>query len=251
MTNGAYERYLSTVQDLIGKICQEQLEKAADLLAETIKNDRLIYVLGTSGHSYMAAEEMFYRVGGLIPVCPIFPSGLDISHGAERSRIIGRCPGYISKVLDYHSPGNGDTLLVVNPEGVNCVTIETVLKAKEMGVKVVGITSTEFCKKVPRNSASRHSSGKNMCEMEELDAIIDIKMPECDSVLSFPNVEARVSPVSTVLYMFALNALVGCTVEKLLALGIDPPVWKDHNAPEALKYNKENSEKYAARIGRL
>jgi uncharacterized phosphosugar-binding protein len=251
MHDGAYDRYLSTVRGLMEKVSKEEVEAAAALLVETIKNDHLVYVLGTSGHAYMAAEEMFYRAGGLIPVSPIFPSGLALAHGAGRSAIVSRCQGYISKVLAYHALGEGDTLLLVDPEGVSPVAIEAALKAKEMGAKVVAITAREYGKNIPLDSAARHPSGMNLCDLEAVDALIDLKMPADDAVLSFPDCAAKVSPVSTVLYMFILNALVGCTVEQLLALGIEPPVWRSRNVSGASEYNKAKSAEYARRIRKL
>ena len=63
--------------------------------------------------------------------------------------IVRRCQGYISKVLAYHALGEGDTLLLVDPDGVSPVAIEAALKAKEMGAKVVAITARECARLSP------------------------------------------------------------------------------------------------------
>lgn len=247
----AFNQYLTTVQDLLGRIEKEQIEKAADVLVGTIKNDKLIYVVGTGGHSYIAAEDMFWRAGGLACVSPIFPSGFALAHGALRSTLMERTQNYISAVLDYEAPGPGDTLIVVNAYGINASTIEAALKGKRMGAKIIAVTSTVFCRNIPRDHPARHPSGKNLCDLEEVDVVIDNKMPADDAVLSLKGLDVKACPVSTILNSFVLQVLVGCTVEKLLTQGIEPPVWKSANLPGGDEYNKKNLERYSARIKRL
>lgn len=244
----AFDQYLSSVQQLLPKIEREQIEKAAGLLVESIKSDKLIYVVGTGGHSYMAAEDMFWRAGGLVPIHPIFPSGFALSHGGVRSSLIERTQNYIGAVLDYEAPGPGDTLIIVNAYGINASTIEAALKGKELGAKIIAVTSTVFCKNIPKEHPARHPSGKNLCDLEEVDVVIDNKMPSDDAVVSFEELDVRVSPVSTILNSFVLQALVGCSVEKLLAEGIKPPIWKSANLPGGDEYNKKYIEEYSTRI---
>lgn len=61
-------QYHEAVAEAIDKIAErerESISEAADLLADKIAEDRLIYVIGSGGHSQNAAEELFWRAGGL------------------------------------------------------------------------------------------------------------------------------------------------------------------------------------------
>lgn len=50
-----YLKINQLIKEFIGKE-GNNIKKAAKLMAESIKNDELIHVFGTGGHSYMAAE---------------------------------------------------------------------------------------------------------------------------------------------------------------------------------------------------
>ena len=73
---------------------QEQIEKAAKILAKAVSEGKLINVIGPGGHSNMAVEEVLLRAGGLVHVNPILDPGTNIIHGAKRSNIVERTPGY-------------------------------------------------------------------------------------------------------------------------------------------------------------
>ena len=125
--------YYESVSSLLKKIVdneQERIQKAATILAEAIQKDRLIYVLGTGGHSSMAAEEMFWRAGGLVPIYPILDPGLSVMHGALRSNLIERTPGYIAPILKYHGLTRGDVLILCNAYGINAATIDAALECR-------------------------------------------------------------------------------------------------------------------------
>jgi len=74
----AAERYFQAVTGIMQTVMtqeQDALSRAADLLIEKLKEDRVIHVFGTGGHSIMGAMEMFQRAGGLYPINGIFPPG--------------------------------------------------------------------------------------------------------------------------------------------------------------------------------
>lgn len=246
----AFSQYRETLQDLVSQIDQFEVERAAKLLAEAIKDDRLIFVLGTDGHAYMAAEEMFWRPGGLVPIRPILPAGFALAHGARRSTLLERTENYVKAVLDYEDLKPGDVLILVNSYGINASSIEAASKAKEMGAKVVAITSSAFGRNTPLNHPARHASRENLYDME-LDIVIDNKMPTDDAVLSFPGMDVNVAAVSSILNLFVIQALVACTVEKLLSEDIKPPVWKSVNLPGGEEYNEKHLEDYTGRIRSL
>jgi len=81
--------------------------------------------------------------------------------------------------------------------------------------------------------------------------IIDNKVPKGDAILSFNDLDVKVSSVSTILNGFILNSLVAATVEKLLNEGIIPDIWKNINLPGADEYNEKYIKKYSNRIKRF
>ena len=119
--------YHTEVTRLMQRLIDEEassIEAAADAVAASIADDRLVHVLGAGGHSVMGAEEVFYRAGGLVPINAILDEGLMLGVGAVRSTNIERTPGYARAILDYHGVGNGDVLIIVNAYGINAVTID-------------------------------------------------------------------------------------------------------------------------------
>lgn len=248
------KQYSQTLTALFGKIIEEEwenIDSAADLIADTVASDHLIHVLGSGGHSFMAAEEMFYRTGGLVPVNPIFEQGFSVVNGALRSTLMERIPNYVKPVLDYYRLEKNDILILVNAYGMNCVTIDTALECERRGVKVVGVSSLDFSSKVPKDHPARHPSKKNLSEIQSLAVHIDNKMPYGDGVITFDNLDQVVGPVSTQVNTFILNEMVVASVAKLLERGIKPPVWTSMNTPGGAEKNKDFVEKYFTRIKHL
>lgn len=244
--------YMMAYKDAVVKLFQEILEqekgpieKAADLLVEAIKEDRLIHVIGPGGHSNIGAYEMFYRAGGLVPVNAVLDPGTLLSMGARRSTIIERTPGYGKAVLEAFEVNDG-VLIVVNAYGINAMCIDVALEARKRGVPTIGITSRAFAEKVPADHPARHPTKINLFEV--VDVHVDCHMPFGDAVVSIDNLQQKIAPVSTLLNCFVLNLIVIKTVEKLVAAGITPPIWVSANVPGGDEANKKYIEKYKGRI---
>lgn len=242
-------RFHGAVVDLLDRIVREEdarVRQVATLMARTLANDHLIYVFGTGGHSYIAAEEMSWRAGGLAAVFPILDPGVSIAFGARRSSAVERTQGYAQAVLGTYPITRDDVLLIVNAYGINACTIDAALWARERGITTVGITSPSFSKAVPPDHPARHPSRRNLFEV--VDHVLDNKMPERDAVLEFPGLRAWVSPVSTIVNAFVIQTLVAETVQALLDLGHTPPVWTSANIPGGDEANRALIERYAPRI---
>ncbi|GAH50090.1 unnamed protein product, partial [marine sediment metagenome] len=99
--------YKDTIIDILNKISEEteMIQKAAKVVAESIAREEPVHVIGPGGHSNMAAEEVLWRAGGLAPMNAILDAGTNLIHGAKRSNIIERTPGYAIKVLDAYRVG--------------------------------------------------------------------------------------------------------------------------------------------------
>lgn len=247
------EQYKNIIMDILGRIEKEEesVKKAAEVMSEAIIRDDVIHVIGPGGHSNMGAEELLWRAGGLVPINAILDAGTNLIHGAKRSNIIERTPGYAVRVLDSYSIGEkeGQVIIIVNAYGINSMSIDTVLEAKKRKMITIGVTSTSFAKMVPPGHPSRHSSNKNL--YEEVDIFIDNHLPVGDAVVEIENFTQKAGPTSTFCNSFALNFLVIETVKRLLEKGMTPPVWVSANMPGGDEANKKYEQKYFGRIKHL
>jgi len=245
-------QYANKIQELVESISSEQeaFEKGACLIAEAIKREELIHVIGPGGHSNMAVEEVLWRAGGLAPINAILDPGTNVIHGAKRSNIIERCPGYGIRVLDAYGIDNpGELIIIVNAYGLNSMTIDVAMEAKHRGLKTIGITSDSFARIVPPDAPSRHPSGQNLFEL--VDVYINNHLPEGDACVSVPGVSQPMGPTSTFCNCFAIDCLMMKAAEKLAADGYDVPVWKSANMPGGDESNKALEKKYFGRVKHL
>ncbi len=111
---------------------------------------------------------------------------------------------------------------------------------------VIAVTSIEHSKNLPQDAHSRHSSKKNLFEIADI--VLDVPVPIGDAILDIEGLDAKTAPCSTILVSFCLNALVAETIQTLIKMGIDPPVWKSANILGGDEYNKKYIDKYHKRI---
>lgn len=245
-------RYCDGVVNLVREIASTQEDnilRGAKLCAETIKNGRLINVIGPGGHSNIAVEEVLWRAGGLVHVNAILDPGTNLIHGAKRSNIVERTPGYAKAVLDSYRLKEGDVLIIVNAYGINSMTIDTALLCRERGIKTIGITSTSFANVVPKDSPSRHPSGQNLSDL--VDVYIDNLLPFGDAIVTLNGMEQKMGSTSTYANCFSINLLMMQTAQLLLDEGIKPAVWQSANMPGGDAINKQYEDELLPKIRHL
>ena len=238
-----------SILDQIRTTQADKIETAAEWIAADISKDRVVHVFGTGGHSYMAGEEIMYRVGGLAPMSGILDAGVSLGNGARRTTLVERTVGYAQAVLRWYGVGQGDILVIVNNSGLNAVTIDAALLAREWGAKVIGIASVDCSKPVPTGHPARHPSGKNLFEV--VDLFIDTCVPLGDALVEIPGCGQKVGPVSTIAIASILHSIVLLAVEKLVQLGVTPPVWRSANIPGGDDVNKALFERYSGKVKHL
>jgi len=240
---------LVSLLNTIEKQEKNSIEKAAGVLAKAVADDRLIHVIGPGGHSNIAAEEVLWRAGGLAPVNPILDAGTNLIHGGKRSNCVERTPGYVKAVIDAYEVKSGDVLVIVNAYGINAMTIDCAMECKKRGITSVAITSTSFADSVPKGAPSRHPSGQNLYEIADI--FINNYLPLGDAVVEIDGLQQKMGPTSTFVNCFTINLLMIKTAEKLVEMGVQPPVWTSANLPEGDKLNKQYEEKYSPRVKHL
>lgn len=234
-------RYIEYLQSKIQEVLDNEIpniEKAAELMAQSCLKGGRIYVFG-SGHSHLIAEELYVRAGGLALVHAILPPELMLVNGmVTKSTALERLEGYAPALVDLYKIDEKDTLMVVSNSGRNPVPVEMCLAAKAKGASVVALTSMKHS----ADCTSRHSSGKRMFEIA--DVTIDNRAEKGDSGLKIDGLETLVGPVSDGTGIAIAQALINEVIDRLLQAGMEPPVFVSSNVDGGDEKNAALYEKY-------
>ena len=230
----------------IGETQQVKIDEAGKCIAKAIRQDRLIYVFGSGGHTSLVVGEMFFRIGGLANIYPIVEYGLSALSRAKQFIALERAAGLGSALIEASGIGEGDVLLLFHTIGVNATCIDAATKARALGATVIGIASSHWQDETPADAIIR-SAGK-----ENLRDLVDIYIDDCNTVddaeLLLDGMEVKAGPLSgigtfAISHMIELSAMRECLRE-----GIVPPVWANANTPEGDARNTALMEKYEKRI---
>jgi uncharacterized phosphosugar-binding protein len=236
--------YFDLVRELLDEVQrseQESMEQAAMLIACAIARGRVLHYFA-AGHSHILGEEMFYRAGGLAPVNAIMEPSLMVSNGASKSSKLECLHGLAKVILEESGVERGDVLMVASTSGVNAVPVEMAAEAVASGIKVIGITSIGASKA----TLLRNGSGKRLFELADI--VIDTHVPYGDAAIQVEGVAQRIAPLSTVVGVAIVNALVVRTVKILVEQGIEPPVFASANIPGGQEFNAALLKRYKDQV---
>jgi uncharacterized phosphosugar-binding protein len=241
--------YLDAVTDHLRSIAATEtpaMEQAAGLVADHVAADKVVYVYGPGGHSNLAAQEVFFRAGGLVNISAILDEGTLLSSGALRSMAIERTPGYGRLVMEDNGLGRGDLLVLVNAYGINAALIDAALWAREHQAMVIGVSSRLHAESTAPDHPARHPSKKNLHDI--VDVHIDTKVPVGDAVLQPPGSAERVAAVSTFANAYAMNCLMASAAALVAVRGIEPTIWRSGNAPGGDQQHRGFVHRYRGRV---
>lgn len=240
-------KYFDEIRRLLNIVEESQSKailEAADLICQALQTGHILHVFGT-GHGHMLAEELFYRAGGLLPVNAILDSGLMLHDGALASSSLERLPGYAKIVLSKHVLQPGDVLLIASNSGVNAVPVEAAMVARDIGLKVIALTSLTHSKSVP----ARHPSGKKLFELA------DVVLDNCgcigDATLEVEGLPGRIEATSTVIGASILHWLTFETIQQMLQKGFTPEIALSANVPGGDQHNLSGFGRYRGRVRSL
>lgn len=245
---GFYKKIIENLEK-VNANQEENIEKAADLMAEAIKNDKLISVFGGGGHTTLPVGEMFFRAGGLANINPIMETALSVFNQALKYLELERTVNFGASIVKYYSLQKDDLLIIFHNIGINAATIDAALEAKKAGAKIVAISSSFWQDEMPSDHFIRHPSGKNLFELA--DVCIDDYNPVGDAVVNVDGFETPIGPVSNIVDFYIAHELEIATVRKCVEQGIEPPVWSSANTPGGDQKNKAMLDKYRPRIKML
>ena len=237
--------YIDKVRNIISQVENEEhekIEEGARLIADLIGNDGMIYAFGT-GHSHMLVEELFYRAGGLVRVCPILDQPLMLHLSASESSNLEREKGYIDGLIDnLKDAKEGDIIFLFSNSGRNTVTIDMALLAKERGMKVISITSFSY---LP--TESRHEKGLKLAEVSDI--AIDNWGELGDACIGVEDIFC--GPTSSVIGCMIIQAMVCQAIGLLKEEKHDVEVWTSGNVDGGDDKNRKHLEKYKGKISCL
>ncbi len=245
-----YRRLLDEKLALVFDNQETHIVRAAEACADSIGKGKLAFTFGT-GHGSFAALEMFPRTGTVTGFRPIVESTMISFHrvlgdmGARQYRFIHAQEGYGKAILSSHQTDPDDTMLIFSHSGINAVTMDIALGAKEIGMTVIGVTSIPHSSQVP----SRHSSGARL--FEAADIVIDTGAPLGDAGIPVEGLQDSVGATSTSVAIAVGQAINAATAEQLMLRGYTPMVMVSPNTTDKARANRQNDLNYAELWRRL
>lgn len=219
------QSYLLEAAAVVGRIAATQataIQKAADVIACSLRDGGLLYLFGT-GHSASVAVEPYHRAGGLVPVRPIVEPAMTLHDSPAKATALERLEGYAKILIAGSGMKRGDVLIVISNSGINAVPVEMALGSRALGVKVIAVTSIEHSLAQP----SRHAGGKRLFEVADI--VIDNCGIPGDAAIETPACPVRIGPTSTLAGVAIVNAISAEVVGRLHEMGIEPPVMVSSN----------------------
>lgn len=237
--------YWDEIDGILEKIRQNEAqyrETAAAILAR-VKQGGMIFPFGT-GHGHLLALEMFYRAGGMMRVNPILTEELMLHKSATGSSVFERSEGKAEPLLEEFKVGEKDVVVVFSNSGINPLTIEMALGAKERGALTVALTNLNHS----RPLQSRHHSGLKLYEI--CDIVLDnfgVLGDACVEVAS----GIKIAPTSTISGAAIVHTLTAMMVELAEAEGYDLELLTSGNVPNGHERNLDLINKYKGVIKSL
>ncbi|WP_030673139.1 SIS domain-containing protein [Streptomyces cellulosae] len=219
------------------------IEAAGNLLADTVTAGGRLFAFG-AGHSSLAAQDVVYRAGGLALMNLLTVPGVvgvDVMP-ATLGSALERVDGLASAVLDCSPLRAGDALVIISLSGRNALPVEMAMKARALGIRVIGVTSVAYASE----TSSRHVSGTYL--KDHCDVVLDSKIAIGDAELTLDTVSAPFAPASTVVTSAILQAVMATAAGSLADRGVEPPLLRSGNVDGGHEWNKRVFETYGDRI---
>ena len=218
------------VMDDIEKTQLSSIERAADIMAESIAAGRWVHTFGC-GHATLPIEEMYPRIGGFVGFHPIIELPLTFftrivgEMGIHQFLFLERAEGFGTEIMKSYQFDERDTMWIFSHSGINNVNIDVALRARELGMKLIVAGSADAF----ADKHSRHSSGKKLFDLA--DVVIDTRAPAVDASVDLRNHHDKIGPVSTMAFVTVVWMTIATVAEKLAERGEQLFIHPSHNVP--------------------
>jgi uncharacterized phosphosugar-binding protein len=242
----AYLAELRPVMDRVSEQASGSVQRAADLVVESLRAGGVLQAFG-SGHSEALAMELAGRAGGLVPTNRIALRDV-VLLGGESPDVLARGmlerdPAIAHRLYDLAKPEAADVFVIASNSGVNGSIVEMARVVKEHRHPLVAITSLDHSNGVD----SRHPSGEKL--VDYADVVLDNGAPYGDAILDLAG-GGKVCAVSSITAALLAQMLAAEVVRRLVDAGENPPVYLSANIPGGDEHNDTLEQKYAGRIRR-
>jgi uncharacterized phosphosugar-binding protein len=222
------KKYLNALINTLSQLEQEEnnIAKAAEILAKATEKDELIHIMGTEPHTAMLEDEIFFKGGGLANINPIYDPAFELSHGAYRSALCQSLMGLTPCILGYYENiESGEPIIFLTSEVSSMLFTEAVQWAKKKGLTIIAIVT--------------RMEDEAFAAKDLIDVIIDTHIMK-------NNEPAEIGKVHTACVSALLNLLVTETLRRLQ----NPSKWRGKVLASEVE-NKELIDRYIYRIKHL
>lgn len=247
----SWQRYFTIMQAVVENVLNTQednMAKAAKILASTTKNEGIIHLFG-SGHSSLIAEDVFWRAATLANVHAIFESAVAGINEVTKTSKIEKLEGIGQVIVEYNRVLPPDAIICISNSGNNAATVDVALAAQARGVPVIAITNVTYADQL----TTHHSSGKKLKDVA--DVVIDNCSLYGDAAVELDGFPQKVGATSTIPAAFIVPALLVQTCENLLEDGVQPDVYYNghlaYEDPNIKLHNDALVDKYFYKIRNL
>ncbi len=234
------DRVLQLFRDVIRGIEKEEMpviERVAGEIVRRVAEGGAVHLHDT-GH--LVDRELVHRAGGLALWRPL-RWNLEVTNpvrsrggedgGVDPEQLVG-CVLAASRVRP------GDVLIAGSVSGAGAAVVELVLRARDMGVFTVALTSPEYSSRLEPGHSSR------LRLFEAAHEVIDNQAPYGDAALGGEGIPENMIPASGIGAVTAMWALTAQVTERLLARGLQPSTYASVNRPDTKEFNQGSEERY-------
>ncbi len=224
-------QWLENSRDVMTRIeetQEENITKAALLMADTIQAERWVHTFGC-GHATLPIEEMYPRIGGFVGFHPMIELPLTFftritgEMGVHQFVFLERVEGYGREIMKGYDFDKRDIMWLFSHSGINNVNIDIAIEARKRGMKVIVYGSAAAAK----GKKTRHSSGKTIFDLA--DVVVDTCAPIEDASVPLMNHPDKIGPVSTMAFVTCVWMTITTVAEILAERGVKLFIHPSHN----------------------
>jgi len=224
-------QWLENARDVMTRIeetQEENITKAALLMADTIQAERWVHTFGC-GHATLPIEEMYPRIGGFVGFHPMIELPLTFftritgEMGVHQFVFLERVEGYGREIMKGYDFDRRDIMWLFSHSGINNVNIDIAIEARKRGMKVIVYGSAAAAK----GKKTRHSSGKTIFDLA--DVVVDTCAPIEDASVPLMNHPDKIGPVSTMAFVTCVWMTITTVAEILAERGVKLFIHPSHN----------------------
>lgn len=220
---------------------RQNISDSADTIADCLCSNGIWHLLDT-GHMLM--YEGVGRSGGMMAVRPVRIT-VDVQNPSrqrpnpgKKNVYLDEIEGFPAFVLGKANVMAGDVLMIGSVSGKNILPVEMALKAREMGVRTIALTSVAYSSSLK----SEHPSGKRLFEV--CDHVLDNCGITGDALVDVEPIGKKICPSSGIAASYIMWALQAMVVEKLISLGKEPSIYVSNHIENASRLNNSSWARY-------